>query len=63
MLSHIINVQAKEWLSVESTISVTKPLLSIQDQIQKLQDNGITFDLISIKEASDYLRYNNYFSS
>lgn len=46
---------------MESTISVTKPLLSIQDQIQKLQDNGITFDLISIKEASDYLRYNNYF--
>ena len=39
-----------------------KPFLNVFDQIQQLKEKGITFNLISEKEAETYLyNYNYYF--
>lgn len=36
-----------------------KPLLTIDEQIDHLKENGITFNIMSEDKAKDYLRYNN----
>ena len=40
---------------------MNKPKLTIDQQISDMQAKGITFDHVSIKEASDFLKYNNYY--
>lgn len=42
---------------------INKPKISIQEQIARLEDKGVTFALYSKAEAEAYLEQNNYFGS
>ena len=39
----------------------TKPILSVDEQIDKLKENGVTFKYVSEDNAKEYLRKNNYY--
>lgn len=39
----------------------TKPILSVDEQIDKLKKNGVTFKYVSEDHAKEYLRKNNYY--
>ena len=38
-----------------------KPILSVDEQIEKLKENGVTFKYISEENAKKYLTENNYY--
>lgn len=40
---------------------LTKPELSFDEQIEKMEQDGIEFSIISKEEAKDFLQHNNYF--
>lgn len=38
-----------------------KPMLSVNEQIERLKEKGVTFNLFSEHDAAEYLRSNNYY--
>lgn len=42
-------------------MNMGKPMLSTNEQIERLKEKGITFNLISEHDAAEYLRSNNYY--